>query len=143
MKRTFVLILVVAIVMIAVGVAIFMLIAFPKIKEQAEVRKMTINDVEFSKVKDGAFRGDFTYGNFTYEVEVTVQEHKISRINILRNRSDSDYARKAEGVTDRVINAQSLKVNAVTGATTTSKALLKAIQNALVAGLERDDTANE
>lgn len=36
----------------------------------------------------------------------------------------------AEDVIDGVLKAQSLKVEAVTGATTTSKALLKAIENA-------------
>jgi uncharacterized protein with FMN-binding domain len=136
MKRTFLLIVVIGLIIIAIGVAIFMLTIFPKIQEQNEVREMTINEVELSKVHDGTFCGDFTYGNFTYEVEVTVQDHQIQRINILRNRSESDHAKKAEGVADKVIKAQSLKVDAVTGATTTSKALLKAIERALTAGLE-------
>lgn len=136
MKRTVVLISVVGLVLIAIGVAVFMLIIFPKIREQVEVRKMAINEVELSRVRDGVFRGDFTYGNFTYEVEVLVQNREIRRIDILRNRADSDHARKAEGVTDRVIKAQSLKVDVITEATTTSKALLKAIENALTGGLE-------
>jgi len=136
MKRTFLFIIVAALVMIAVTVAIYMLIIFPKIKEQIEVRKMNIREIELSRVKDGAFHGEFTYGNFTYAVEVVVQDHNIQRISILNNRGDSDYAKKAEGVTGRVIKAQSLKVDVVTGATTTSKALLKAIENALAAGFE-------
>lgn len=136
MKRTFLLIIVIGLIIIALGVAIFMFTIFPKIQEQNRVREMTINEVELSKVHDGNFSGDFTYGNFTYAVEVSVQNHQIQRINILRNRSESDHAMKAEGVVDKVIKAQSLKVDAVTGATTTSKALLKAIENALTAGFE-------
>ncbi len=136
MKGVFFYVTVAVLVLITVGAAVFMLTAYPRIKEMASVRKMTINEVDLSAMKDGVFPGDFTYGGFTYEVEVVVRDHKIERVNVLKNREDSDYAKKAEGVIDRVIKSQSLKVDAVTGATTTSKALLKAIENALTAGLE-------
>lgn len=126
-------VVVAVLVLITIGAAIFMLIAFPRIKEMASVRKMTIYEVDLSALKDGTFPGDFTYGGFRYEVEVVVRDHKIERVNVLRNREDSDYARKAEGVIDKVIKTQSLKVDVVTGATTTSKAILKAIENALTA----------
>lgn len=136
MKRTFLYIIIVSLVIMVISVAIFMVTVYPKIKEQAEVRKMVIDDVELSDVKDGSFRGDFTYGNFTYEVEVTVQEQEIKQIKVLQNRGESEYAKKAEGVVDKVLKTQSLKVDIVTGATTTSKALLKAIENALEKGLQ-------
>jgi len=99
-------------------------------KEMKKVRSMPINEVDLSNVQDGSYKGDFSYGGFTYEVEVTVKEHRIENIEILKNR-DTKHAKKAEGVVEKVLNAQSLEVDAVTGATTTSKALLKAIENAL------------
>lgn len=108
----------------------------PAFEEQEKVRKMPINEVDLSRVSDGSYRGDFSYGGFTYEVEVSVKDHKIEGIEILRNR-ESKHAKKAEGVAEKVLEAQSLKVDAVTGATTTSKALLKAIENALTKGIER------
>jgi uncharacterized protein with FMN-binding domain len=116
--------------------AIFMVTVYPKIKEQADVRKMAINDIPLSDIIDGTFRGDFNYGDFTYEVEVIVQEHVIKDIKILENRQDSEYARKATAVVNNVLKAQSLNVDVVTGATTTSKALLKAIENALAKGFQ-------
>ncbi|WP_019501269.1 FMN-binding protein [Pseudanabaena sp. PCC 6802] len=72
-------------------------------------------------------------GGFTYVVEVTVTQQKITRINILRNRPDV-YPKLAAGITKKVINAQKIDIDAVTGATTTSKALLLAIENALRQG---------
>ena len=136
MKKTFVLLVVAALAIIVIGIAVFMATAYPMLKEQAEVRKMPIHEVDLAKVKDGIYRGDFTYGNFTYEVEVAVQDHEIKHIDFFKNRSEGEHAKKAEGVVEKVLKAQSLKVDVVTGATTTSKALLKAIENALTNGLE-------
>ena len=136
MKKTFVLLFVAALVIIVIGIAVFMATAYPMLKEQAEVRKMPIHEVELTKVKDGIHRGDFSYGNFTHQVQVAVQDHEIKHIAILKNRSESEHAKKAEGVVDKILKAQSLRVDVITGATTTSKALLKAIENALTSGLE-------
>lgn len=136
MKRTFLYIIIAALVIMVISVAIFMVTVYPKIKEQADVRKMAINDIPLSDIVDGTFRGDFNYGDFTYEVEVIVQEHVIKDIKILENRQDSEYARKATAVVNNVLKAQSLNVDVVTGATTTSKALLKAIENALAKGFQ-------
>ena len=136
MKRTFLYIIIAALVIMVISMAIFMVTVYPKIKEQADVRKMAINDIPLSDIIDGTFRGDFNYGDFTYEVEVIVQEHIIKDIKILENRQDSEYARKATAVVNNVLKAQSLNVDVVTGATTTSKALLKAIENALAKGFQ-------
>ena len=64
-------------------------------------------------------------------MEVLVKNHSIESIKVLQNGT-SEYAHKAEGVLQKVLSAQSLKVDVVTGATTTSKALLKATENALI-----------
>ena len=135
MKKTFLWLFLGALVVIAVGVALFMAFMYPKLKEQAELRRLTVNEVELTKVGDGTFHGDFSYHDFTYEVEVVVVEHEITQIAVLKNIEDDEYAKSAEGVVDYVLKEQSLKVGTVTGATITSKALLKAIENALNKGL--------
>ena len=135
MKRTFLLIVIGSLVIMVISVAIFLVTVYPKIKEQAEVRNMVIDEVALDDVQNGTFQGDFNYRDFTYEIEVTVQGHVIEEIKVLRNRDD-EYAKKAEAVIDRVLKAQSLKVDAITGATLTSKALLKSVENALAKGLQ-------
>ncbi|MDZ7376682.1 MAG: FMN-binding protein [candidate division KSB1 bacterium] len=104
-----------------------------RFKEMKTVRAMPIAAVDLTSVQDGAFKGDFSYGGFTYEVAVAVRDHRIETIDILKNR-DTRHARRAEGVVPKVISAQTVNVDVVTGATTTSKALLKAIENALKKG---------
>lgn len=125
-----------ALVVILVGVfAVLVIVMAPQVREQEKVRAMPINEVELSRVSNGSYKGNFTYGKFTYEVEVLVKDHRVESIDILVNREGSKHAKKAEGVVERVLEAQSLQVDAVTEATTTSKAFLKAIENALSKGI--------
>ena len=135
MKKTFLLLFLAALVVIAVGVALFMAFMYPRMKEQAELEKLQINEVELADVQHGTYLGDFTFHGFTYEVKVIVLDHEITQIKVLKNIQDDEYAQKAEGVIDNVLTEQSLKVDVITGATITSKALLKAIENALNKGV--------
>jgi len=104
-----------------------------KNNEIEKVRSMEINAVDLSRVADGNYRGDFTYGDFTYVVEVVVRSNRIEAIEILENR-DSKYSKMAEAVAEKVMDRQQNNVDVITGATTTSKAFLKAIENALKKG---------
>ena len=99
----------------------------------AAVRRMPINHVDLSQVKDGDYSGDYAYGGFNYEVKVSVANHQIKGIAIIKNRTTS-HAKMAEGVVKRILEQQENDVDAVSGATTTSKALLKATENALAKG---------
>ncbi len=97
-----------------------------------EIRRMPIADVDVTQIPDGVYRGAFTYGGggFTYIVDATVAGGRIIAVHVVRNR-DTPHARKAEGVIPKIVAADSPAVDAVTGATTTSKALMKAVENAL------------
>ncbi len=107
-------------------------------QEMKTVRAMPIETVDLADVEDGTFQGDFSYGGFTYEVAVAVKDHRIETIDILKNR-DTKHAKQAAGVVSKVLSAQTVNVDVVTGATTTSKALLKAIENALKKGVAKLD----
>lgn len=120
-------------VMVAYGAYIFILA--PIAGERNAVRDMEFQDVDLNQVADGEYRGEFGYGSNMYAVEVIVKDRKIVAIEVINNR-DSEHAKKAEGVIQKVIDAQSVQVDVVTGATTTSKAILKAIENALLAASE-------
>ena len=92
--------------------------------------KMSIRNIDFSKVPDGTYKGKFTGGRFSNTVEVTVKGGKVNDIRVAKDVTFNKPATPRE-LFDRIIKAQSLKVDTVTGATVTSKAYLKAIQNAL------------
>lgn len=127
MKKV-ILIIIIGVVVIAIGILSSLMLC--NTAEMKRVRAMPINEIDLSSIPDGTYKGDYSYGGFTYEVEVVVRNHMIENINILKNRK-TYHALEAEGVIAEVLKTQSLNVDAITGATTTSKALLKAIENAL------------
>lgn len=97
------------------------------------IKKTPTTEVDLSFLKDGTYFGDFNSGSFTYEVEVVLENRKIIQILIISNRK-TKYAKKAEGVIKTIIEKQTPHVDAITGATVTSKALMKAVENALLSG---------
>jgi uncharacterized protein with FMN-binding domain len=102
-------------------------------REIKEVRELKIENIDLNLVKSGAYEGDFSYGNYKYVVNVIVEKHKIMEINIINNRN-TKYSKMAEGVIQEILTEQKSNVDAISGATTTSKALLKAVENALNKG---------
>ncbi len=105
------------------------------LKEHKEARSLPLSGVDFGRLNDGTYRGSYAGGMYKWranECQVTVSSGKVTGIQLVTSR---DPARKntQHGVLyDRVIQAQSLQVDAVSGATLTSKAYLKAVENALV-----------
>jgi uncharacterized protein with FMN-binding domain len=100
-----------------------------------KVRRLPIRHVDLGTVKDGSYPGEYAYGNFTYGVEVAVSDHRITDISVTKNRKTS-HAKMAEEVLGKVIDEQRNDVDAIAGATTTSKALLKAVETALDMGAD-------
>lgn len=114
--------------------AFYFTVIAPNNKVLNEVRNAEIKDIDLDNVADGSYVGEFSYSRTTCKVEVVVVGHRIETINILDNGS-TDYAKKAEAVTEKVITEQKTNIDVVSGATTTSKALLKAVEIALEKGL--------
>jgi len=127
----------IVLVVFVVGAFIFYLVMIkPAMKEIKTIQTMEISSIDMNTISDGNYLGDFTYGKFTYQVDVTIKDHKIETIKVLKNR-DTKYAKMAEGVIERIKTSQSPNVDAITGATTTSKALMKAVENALTKGVQK------
>jgi len=66
------------------------------------------------------------------KVKVVVKGHRITGIELVEHRHGRGAA--AEAIPGRVVEAQCLAVDTVAGATYSSKVILKAIENALMAG---------
>lgn len=93
-------------------------------------RNMKIDDTDTAKLKDGTFTGEAEMAGYVYRTVVVIMNKKIVSVKAVDNRK-SPYATLAEGVFRKVIKYQNANVDAITGATTTSKALLKSVENAL------------
>jgi uncharacterized protein with FMN-binding domain len=81
---------------------------------------------------DGVYRGSYDLSGTPVKVtaDVTVQNQTITAITIVKH-SCSPIGKKAEKITGNIIAKQSLAVDAVSGATGSSMAILKAVENAL------------
>jgi len=93
------------------------------------VRELKIGRLELERVSDGTYIGSCDALVIGAKVEVTVKDHKITDISLLEHKTER--SKPAEVIPDRVIKAQSLQVDTITGATNSSKVLLKAIENAV------------
>ncbi|WP_410768813.1 FMN-binding protein [Fontibacillus sp. BL9] len=106
-----------------------------------ELRYLAIGDVDFTRLRDGTYIGEYagTKGSSrNATVEVTISGGRITEITILKGALDSDgnAVELTDGMTiddlfQKVLETESLQVDAISGATLTSKAHLKALENAL------------
>ena len=94
------------------------------------VKNLKISDVDLSKVADGVHEGTFKQARWNYSVAVTVKDHRITAVELL-NPKDAVTVKMMASEADRVVQAQSPNIDTVSGATANSKALFKAIENAL------------
>jgi uncharacterized protein with FMN-binding domain len=94
------------------------------------LRSMKINSPDLMNINDGFHKGEFNDGVGIYTVEVDVSNHQISRVTMETERK-SVYVNYARPITDRIVKNQTVNVDAITGATTTSKCIMKAAENAL------------
>lgn len=101
-----------------------------------EVQTIEIQAISPNNLEDGDYEGTYDYGRWANNVKVTIRDSKIITIEVVK-----DVVYKKDEVQKelikRVINAQSTSVDTVSGATVTSKAYLKAIENALKEGQKK------
>ena len=83
-------------------------------------------------MKPGVYTATVNGHNAPMTVEVTVSEHKIEKIDASKNLETIGVGRKAiEKMTAKILDMQSIGVDAVTGATVTSSAIWSAVKQCL------------
>lgn len=94
-------------------------------------RQVVINEIDLSRIADGSYKGSYDVGRWANEVLVEVSDHRITDIIIAKSVTyeDQEQTRK---LIEKVLEKQNTSVDTVSGATVTSKAYLKSIENALV-----------
>lgn len=96
---------------------------------ETKLNAIQIRDVDLSQVADGTYTGAADAEIIRAEVKVTMRDNMIKGIELVRH--DTGRGQDAKAIPDRVVAAQSLHVDVITGATYSSKVILKAIENAL------------
>ena len=94
-----------------------------------EVQEADLYDVDLTKTDDGVYTGQHSYRDYMYIVQAEVVDHLIVEIEII-DWDPNDARTAALAIFDRVIEHQSLCVDAITGATTASKLYLLCLEDA-------------
>lgn len=123
-----------AMISVAIIVIIGVFLAIAGIKSYLErnleqLADATVSNVDLSKIEDGVYVGSYKSFPVAAEVKVTVDNHKITEIELVKHNNGQGAS--AEIIPDRVVEAQTLEVDIVSGATYSSKVILKAIEDAL------------
>lgn len=93
------------------------------------IRHINIFTPELSSLDDGDYKGEYTLTPVEVEVMVSIKSNQISDIEILKHFNG--LGKQAEAIIPLIIYKQSLNVEIISGATVSSKCILKAIENAL------------
>lgn len=120
-RRIIVLLLCMAALWIGVKIALGVMVG--------NVRRIPVMSLDFGTLADGTYAGEYSIAPVSVTVEVTVEGSKVTAIDITRH--ENGLGGKAERIVSDVMQEQSLEVDAVTGATVSSKCILKAIEDAL------------
>mgnify|MGYP000187108914 CR=1 FL=1 len=121
---------------VVVGLGIGGWIGWSKLsQEHREARSLPLDAVDFSKLNDGTYHGVYEGGMYKWranECDVTVANGKVTDIQLAASQDPGSENTQHQALYDRVIQAQSLQVDTISGATLTSKAYLQCVENALV-----------
>lgn len=97
----------------------------------AALKSVAIAQTDLAALKDGTYFGSYYVFPVSAEVNVTVKDHMITGIELVKHTHGQGAP--AEVIPGKVVEAQSLRVDSVSGATYSSMVILKAIENALLA----------
>lgn len=93
------------------------------------IDEIKISDVDLENVEDGTYIGEYDAGYVYAKVKVVVYNHTITSVEILKHVTER--GKSAEVITEDIVENQSVKVDAVSSATNSSKVIMKACENAL------------
>lgn len=125
MKKIFRVLLIISVVLLLILVIGKVVMAYML----RDVYTIPVATPNLSNLEDGKYIGEYSIKPVYAKVEVTIEDEKITHIQLLQH--DQGLGSEAEAILDDVIAEQSLEVDAISGATVSSKCILKAIEDAL------------
>ena len=102
--------------------------------EKAKNELMLVEDSDLSKVEDGIYRGKVETMLVKAEVEVSVKNHKIISISIIKH--DNGKGKPAEAIIDDIVKDNSTDVELIAGATMSSLVIRAAVIDAVTNGIK-------
>jgi uncharacterized protein with FMN-binding domain len=84
---------------------------------------------QMNDMANGLYSGKYVGDMVTAELELMVDSGKIIEVRIIEH--ETLFGKKAEVLADRIVEKQTIELDAVSGATASSYVILKAAENAL------------
>ena len=94
------------------------------------LKYMELAQIDLAAIEDGTYTGSYSAFPVSAQVSVTIKNHVIVGIDLIEHTNGQGAP--AEVIPDMVVKSQSLQVDSVSGATYSSRVILKAIENALL-----------
>lgn len=98
-------------------------------RQGGDMARLSYSPLDISQVGDGVYRGAAETLLVAADVEVTIQNGILRSVHITRHQNGLGKA--AETITDTMVAQNTLDVDAVSGATVSSKVIQSAVYNAL------------
>ncbi len=107
------------------------------VKAGSDMKNLKYAEVIMEDVADGTYEGIAETTMVKVTVAVTVEDHKIQDIKIIRH--ENGRGAKAEAIVQDMIAKNTYEVDAVSGATTSSDVIKSAVSNALAKGAAQNE----
>jgi uncharacterized protein with FMN-binding domain len=128
-KKKIIIVLIVIFAFLALFIGGVSMIA-PLAEEQiAELMETPLETLDLSSIADGTYRGEVQSIPIHVIVDVVILNHEITQVVIVKHRSGQGEA--ANAITEAIVTHQSADIDAIAGATYSSKAILIAVMRAL------------
>ena len=102
--------------------------------EKAKNELMLVEDPDLSKVEDGTYKGKVETMLVKVELEVSVKNHKIISISIIKH--ENGKGKPAEAIVDAIVKDNSTDVELIAGATMSSLVIRAAVIDAVTKGIK-------
>lgn len=99
------------------------------VRYQRAVKDLTYTEIRPDRIDDGTYVGECDVDFIYVKAAVTVKNGVITDIELLDHKNGRGAP--AETVINDIIQHQTLNVDAVSGATNSSRVIMKAVENAL------------
>lgn len=118
-------------------VAVLLFVAFMLTHVRTiELKENDYAALDLAQVEDGSYYGEEAAGLIKVKLEVTVKNNTISEITI--NSHHQAKGKAAEAIIFDIIEENSLAVDAISGATSSSEVIKAAVYNALNSPAEKE-----
>ncbi|MGP5431470.1 FMN-binding protein [Enterococcus malodoratus] len=124
-------------IMLLIGLVVFVLLGgyglfyYQRVLHYKQaVQSIHFTEPDLTEVEDGEYIGEHDVDFIRAKVKVSVKDQRFTAIKMLEHYNDR--GEKADALPEKMLEQQKISVDAVSGATNSSKVIQKAVEKALI-----------